>query len=147
MSSLSIAELIRALSQIEQDMGGSKSRNPRASIINSIRFLSGHKDQTVASLLSLLSEKPAKSPTKKKPVPVRTEIVDKHLAAMKGAGLQPEQFTAAVDALKADKMVRAAELRQIVKEFVGSTANMKSKAVGWGLIEQKFDREWKRHNR
>ena len=78
---------------------------------------------------------------------MREEVVNKHVSALRSAGLNPSDFKIAFEDLKGDKSARVNEIKEIRRRYTGKTSAIRRKDTGINDIRSFFDTEWKKENR
>lgn len=73
------------------------------------------------------------------PKPVRL-FAQRYVAALKEAGLDEEAFDRVLDELKADKMIKKADLIEVMQGYAGAHSRARSIKEAFEVINRKFSR-------
>jgi len=146
---LRVDELIDQLKSIERSMPGAATRNPRLSVINTIKFLQPNAGRILSDLVEELAAKKRKTAakTRRAATALRTDVVEKYIANLNSVGVNQVAFSSVHERMQRDKQIRIVELKEILRRYTGDTSALKSKKVGFDKIEQTFDTRWKLANR
>lgn len=152
-----IADLRRALDHLQSLCIAAGAKGTAKDIEIFSDAIAPHDGKAVAACCSELKQalsRPVENPKAKKkasgPKAVAADpgaSVQTHLAALRGAGGDQEQFNAAFVRLKADKSVKAGDAAEIAHQFALTVTKYKSKAAAFVDIEKAFVRQARFENK
>ena len=137
MNQVTTQQLTDGLLTLQSVYAGAGKGSPAASIRRVLELVEASDARTVEQLAAELRERRARPKRPAAANTVRTTVVTSHIDALRAAGLDQGAFDGALADLQSDRQVRVAELKEIVRAYVGG-AVFKTKKAGFEAIRGKF---------
>ena len=118
-SSEAIARVQQLLKVLGELLGRAGARGVSADVAKFGEVLIGRRFESIGQLLEHLAQSANEAVAPNTGDPLRTDVVNSHLEALKMSESHNAEFDRNISALKADKRVRTLEMREIAKQFLG----------------------------